>query len=233
MSAGTDQLLFPDEYGVGSSGERCPERRSETLSVFTQLRLRLKSDEELMGCLQGGEANALTFLFQRHSTLVFHIAHRILRNHAEAEDTVQQVFLDIFRSSEQFNPEKGNFRTWLLMFAYHRTFNRRRNLVSRAFYTAEPVEDVLPELLAGAERAFSFSPAETAVLTGEALAMLQPRQRRTIELVYYEGLTAEEVAMRTGETVRVVRHNLYRGLEKLRKILCSPSLAGSGKKHDA
>jgi RNA polymerase sigma-70 factor (ECF subfamily) len=48
------------------------------------------------------------------------------------------------------------------------------------------------------------------------LKSLQPRQRRTIELVYYEGLTAEEISVKTGESVRVVRHNLYRGLEKLR-----------------
>jgi RNA polymerase sigma-70 factor (ECF subfamily) len=64
-----------------------------------------------------GESDALTVLFERHSPLVFRIARRILRNDAEAEDTVQQVFLDVFRSAEQFEPEKGSFRFWLLMFA--------------------------------------------------------------------------------------------------------------------
>jgi RNA polymerase sigma-70 factor (ECF subfamily) len=59
-----------------------------------------------------------------------------------------------------------------------------------------------------------------SVLIEEVLSHLQLRQRRTLELIYYEGLTAEEVSIRTGETVRVVRHNLYRGLEKLRKALC-------------
>jgi RNA polymerase sigma-70 factor (ECF subfamily) len=49
--------------------------------------------------------------------------------------------------------------------------------------------------------------------------MIQPRQRRTIELIYYEGLTADEVAERTGESTRVVRHNLYRGLAKLRSVM--------------
>jgi RNA polymerase sigma-70 factor (ECF subfamily) len=66
------------------------------------------------------------------------------------------------------------------------------------------------------------------VLVEQILSHLQPRQRRTIELVYYEGLTADEVSLRTGETVRVVRHNLYRGLEKLRKALGGgePGIAG-------
>ena len=65
-----------------------------------------------------------------------------------------------------------------------------------------------------------YSLAEISVLIEQALSHLQLRQRRTIELIYYEGLTAEEVAGRTGETVRVVRHNLYRGLEKLRAGIC-------------
>jgi RNA polymerase sigma-70 factor, ECF subfamily len=216
MSVGAEQLLLPNEYGVGGA----TEPRSETMPVFQQLRLRLKSDEELMDCLQGGEVNALSFLFQRHSTLVFRIANRILRDHAEAEDTMQQIFLDIFRASGQFDAAKGSFKTWLLMFVYHRTLNRRRHLLAKGFYSTEQMEDVLPEILMGAGRGFPFSPVEAAVLIDEAMAMLKPRQRRTIELVYYEGLTAEEAATRTGETVRIVRHNLYRGLEKLRGVLC-------------
>jgi RNA polymerase sigma-70 factor, ECF subfamily len=57
---------------------------------------------------------------------------------------------------------------------------------------------------------------ENAILVAQVLKSLQPRQRRTIELVYFEGLTAEEVSIKTGD-VRVVRHNLYRGLDKLRR----------------
>jgi RNA polymerase sigma-70 factor (ECF subfamily) len=68
--------------------------------------------------------------------------------------------------------------------------------------------------------------AEARVLVDEVLSHLQLRQRRTLELIYYEGLTAEEVSIRTGETVRVVRHNLYRGLEKLRKALCGGASSG-------
>ena len=74
-------------------------------------------------------------LFERHSGLLFGIARRILRNGAEAEDAVQQVFLDVFRSIHQFDPEKGEFKTWLLMFGYQRILNCRRALVSIDFLT--------------------------------------------------------------------------------------------------
>ena len=187
--------------------------------LLNQLRQKLLSDEALAEHLQGGNADALTVLFERHSPLLFGIARRILRNGAEAEDAVQQVFLDVFRSIQQFDPQKGEFKTWLLMFGYQRILNCRRALVSNRFFETDTLDELLPGLLPESKYAAGYSPAESSILVEQVLNCLQPRQRRTIELIYYEGLTAEEVSTRTGETVRVVRHNLYRGLEKLRKAL--------------
>ena len=185
--------------------------------LLSQLRHSLLSDEALVEHLQSGNADALTILFGRHSPRLFGVARRILRNDAEAEDAVQQIFLDVFRSIQQFNPDKGDFKTWLLMFAYQRIFNCRRSLSAHRFFDTDSFDELLPELFQASKRQSGYSLAETSVLIEQVLSRLQPRQRRTIELVYYEGLTAEEISGRTGETVRVVRHNLYRGLEKLRQ----------------
>ncbi len=94
------------------------------------------------------------------------------------------------------------------------------------FFDTDSFAEPLPELLLEPVRSPGYSLAEMSVLIEQVLSHLQLRQRRTIELIYYEGLTAEEVAHRTGETVRVVRHNLYRGLEKLRKILLGGAASG-------
>lgn len=188
--------------------------------ALTELLHSVRSDEDLAEALLSGNADALTVLFKRHSGIVFGMARRILRNDTEAEDCVQQIFIDVFRSIDQFDRDKASFKTWLLLFTYHRTLNRRRSLIAARAYNTGSLEDFVPELLA-----FSYSIEEQMrdrLLLKKALANLQPRQQRTIELTYYEGLTAEEIAVRTGETVRVVRHNLYRGLEKLRDHLCSP-----------
>jgi RNA polymerase sigma-70 factor (ECF subfamily) len=183
-------------------------------SFLSLLKQRFCSDEELADQLQSGNADALAVLFRRHSPLLFAIALRILRSETEAEDAVQQIFLDVFRSIHQFDPEKGTFKIWLLMFAYHRTFNNRRSQIANRFFDTDPLEERVSALRAPeGER----STAENSILVAQVLRSLQPRQRRTIELVYYEGLTAEEVSSKTGESVRVVRHNLYRGLDKLRK----------------
>jgi RNA polymerase sigma-70 factor (ECF subfamily) len=184
------------------------------ISLLNHLRQKFLSDEELAGQLQSGNADALTWLFKRHSSRLFGIAQRILRNDAEAEDVVQQIFLDVFRSIHQFDSDKGEFKTWLLMFAYQRTFNRRRHLFANRFFLTDPFDEV-QEYLSHSTN------IDAGIFMEQVLSNLQPRQRRTIELVYYEGLTAEEVSAHTGETVRVVRHNLYRGLEKLRKLFAA------------
>lgn len=187
--------------------------------LLDRLKLKMSSDEELVAELQAGHTEALAILFERHSALVFRNAQRVLRNHAEAEDLTQQVFFDLLRSAHKYDQKKGSFKTWLLMLAYCRTINRWRQLQANHYYDSANIEDLLPEILQAAQQPFPFHGAEAICLVEQALEMIQPRQRRTIELIYYEGLTAEEVAERTGESTPAVRHNLYRGLAKLRSVM--------------
>jgi len=77
-------------------------------------------------------------------------------------------------------------------------------------------------------------PQEVACLVEQVLALLEPRQRKVIELTYFEGLTAEEVAKATGNSASSVRNNLYRGLSKLRNaVLENKSRANSASERSA
>src|SRR5258708_30860843 len=93
-----------------------------------------RSDEELMHVLQGGSQDALAVLFERYYRLVFHTAVGIVRDRSEAEDVMQDVFLEIYRDAAKFDPARGKLRTWLLQYAYHRSLNRRKYLATRRFY---------------------------------------------------------------------------------------------------
>lgn len=182
--------------------------------------LQTFSDTDLMDALRRGCNDALAVLFERHSALVFRIARAILRDDGEAEETVQRVFLDVFRAVNQFNPARGSFKTWLLQYAYHRTINRREHLQANHFYNREELDELTPtELFYGAGHLLCLPPQEVACLVEQVLALLEPRQRKVIELTYFEGLTAEEVAKATGHSASSVRNNLYRGLSKLRNIV--------------
>jgi RNA polymerase sigma-70 factor (ECF subfamily) len=183
-------------------------------------RLRTLPDEDLMAALRMGCNDALAVLFERHSTLVFRIARAILRDDGEAEETVQRVFLDVFKAVNQFNPDRGSFKTWLLQYAYHRSIDRRQHLQSNRFYNRDELDELMPaELFNGPGHLLCLPPQEVVCLVEQVLATLDGRQRRVIVLTYFEGLTAEEIAAKTGDSASSVRHNLYRGLAKLRNVL--------------
>src|SRR6266446_6410403 len=96
-----------------NDGKKSQGNHSEPIQVrnCTSLTtLRILEDDDLVAELASGHHDALTVLFDRHSALVFRIARRILRDDGEAEETVQQVFLDVYRSIAQFDPRRGSFK---------------------------------------------------------------------------------------------------------------------------
>jgi RNA polymerase sigma-70 factor (ECF subfamily) len=173
------------------------------------------SDEELIHFVTTGRHDALAVLFDRYHRLVFSVAFRIVRDPGEAEEVVQTVFLDIFRAAADFDSRKGMLKVWVLQYAYHRALHRKRHLVANHFYRWEELETAIE---AGSRCAFPGEAPEIMHLAEEMLGKLKPRQRVVVEMTYYEGLTAEEIAGRLDESVHVVRHDLYRGLTALRTI---------------
>lgn len=177
------------------------------------------SDEALLTHLLAGHHDALAVLFDRYHRLVLNIALRILRDASEAEDLMQAVFLEIFKAAAQFDPAKGTTKVWILQYAYHRSFNRRRYLNLRGIYE-RPEESVPEPRTPGPATTRSLGVLESARLVQQALAHLNKVQKETLELAFYEGLTMREIASRSGESLDNVRHHYYRGLEKLRCVLC-------------
>src|SRR5580704_5014716 len=83
-----------------------------------------ESDEEIMARLQARERGALDALFDRYSRLVFSIGNRVLRDHGEAEELVQEAFLYIYQRAALFDPSKGRALAWIVQAAFHRALNR-------------------------------------------------------------------------------------------------------------
>jgi RNA polymerase sigma-70 factor, ECF subfamily len=186
-------------------------------SLATAVRL---ADADLAAALARGEADALTVLFKRHSKAVFSTARRIIGDTGEAEEIVQQVFLEVYLVIAKFDPQKGSFLSWLLRRAKHRSINRREHLVAARFYAwAEIDEEELTETsttIGGSLHELEISP-----LLEELLKRLSARQLKVIRLIFFEGLTADEAAQRMKDSVHTVRHLLYDGLKKLRFALQS------------
>jgi len=176
--------------------------------------LRKESDEALIDRLKSGNAEALAELFDRYSRVVFSIASRILRDRGEAEDLMQDVFLEIYRDVARFDPVRGSVRTWLLQYAYHRSLNRKKYLQRRGFY--EFGEARVESAAAPSEE---IPRCDSEELLRSGIEQLNERERRTIEMVCFEGLTLREISERTREALANTRNHYYRGLKKLRALL--------------
>jgi RNA polymerase sigma-70 factor (ECF subfamily) len=170
--------------------------------------------------LQAGNDDALAILYDRYYNAVLGVGLRVLRDRGEAEDILQNVFLEIADKVGQFDPARGTVLVWILQCAYGRSLNRRNYLLVRRFYANVAMSD-LTEFEQGALRLYAEAPQECARFVREALALLNEDQRRTIEMVHFEGLNLKDVAERTEQTFSNTRHQYYRGMAKLRDHLRS------------
>ena len=181
---------------------------------------RKHSDEELMEGLCAGAPDALSALFDRYYRLVFSIALKILHDRGEAEDMMQEVFFEIYRTPEKFDAARGSVKTWILQHAYHRSLNRRRYLKVRGFYDAcqNSLFSIWHSDSSSNDRDGLTQKECEAVIT-RGFKMLKDKERRTLELAYFKGLLLKEVADQMRESLPNVRNYYYRGLKKLRSFV--------------
>ena len=178
------------------------------------------SDEILLAKIASGERNALSDLFRRYARTVFSIGRRILRDAAEADDLVQEVFLYLYRKGTLYDPSKEPARSWLIQVAYTQAFLRRRALNSHGFYApavADRPAETDPSPVQGTLHEYTAEGFFGRNGWKKVWDSLTEFQRETLQLHFYEGCTFAEIAEKLGQSYVNIRHHYYRGLEKLRK----------------
>ena len=179
--------------------------------------LQSLADEVVIAHLRAGHGDALGVLFDRYHRLVLHIALKILHDVGEAEDVMQNVFMEIYKVVAQFDPTRGTTKMWILRYAYHRSMNRRKQLQVRHFYASTDIATIEDTLPMEAVNISASHEAKEVIQRG--LQALSPVQRRVLQLAYFEGLTMREIADETEESLGNVRHHYYRGMDRLRDYL--------------
>ena len=191
--------------------------RAHTEREQQEATLPTVSDEEILSRLQANDPAALNLLFGRYARVALGIARRILRDSGEAEDAVQEAFLYIFQKSALFDPSKGTARSWIIHIVYHRALDRREYLARRSFYIGTDVGPLDDALLGETDLDREIGSKLDREQLKKAFEGLEERQRRTLELFYFEGMELREISKVLQEPFGNVRHYYYRGLEKLRK----------------
>ena len=170
------------------------------------------SDGVLVSAIASGDESAMGQLYDRYSAVVYSIALRVLGDAGMAEDLLQEIFIQLWRNPRAFDSDRGALAPWLVAVTRNRAIDWLRKRRPET-----PVADV----------ALSFEPdlaskTEFARRIGKIRAMLESMpttQRDVLEMAYFEGMTHNEIAARTGQPLGTVKTRIRSGLLTLRTAL--------------
>jgi len=174
-------------------------------------------DRDAMARILASDETGLEELYDRHAELAFTVAMRTVRDHAEAEDVVHDVFLAVVERAHQFEPSRGSLLSWLVIMVRNLALDRarlrgRRAQIIEEQLCHEPSEPALdPESHSSLER-------RGAEVRGW-LASISAAQRRTLEIAFFEGLSYTEIAEREGVPLGTVKSRAARGIIALRAAI--------------
>lgn len=170
-----------------------------------------------MGRLAAGDVDAAAELYDRHAARVFALARRILRNDSDAEDVVQEVFSQVWRSARRYETARGTVAGWMLVIARTRAIDRlRARRITPDAVADAPLDTIPGNTIAPSDQVVSD---EQAARVRHALAVLPDEQRVALELAYFEGLTQSEIADRLATPLGTVKTRIRTALSTLRGSL--------------
>ena len=178
------------------------------------------SDVELLHAVARGDEAALARLYDAYRVILFGLLVRILNSREEAEDVLQEVFVQVWRRAKDFDEKRGKPFTWLVTLARSRAIDRlrllgaRQRLAAGAAQDQEQTEEV-SDALTDAVR------AEQQTVVRRALAELPEEQRHTLMLAYFDGLTQSEIASKLNAPLGTIKTRMRSGMIKLRALLGS------------
>src|SRR5438874_6550970 len=180
-------------------------------------------DRKMIARIGRRDQSAFSALYDRLSGPLYSLAMKMLGDPAEAQDALQDVFLQIWSRAGTYDPEKSSVFSWAVLLTRSRAIDRLRARERRLRVVVGPASDVKPTEAANAS--IVESGADTVNKNDEAarvrtfLNNLPSEQREAIELAFFGHLTHQEIAERLGHPLGTVKARIRRGLLKLREQL--------------
>ena len=166
---------------------------------------------ELVRRMTGGDRDAFAEFYDAYAPLALGLIRRILRDTAEAEEILEEVFWEIWRAAGDYDPARGSPEAWVVMRARSRAIDQARSTRRRG-ERASAVAPVAPahDPAVGAD--------ERGAIRGTLGRLLQ-NQQQIIELAYFDGLTQAEISERLKQPLGTVKTRMRLAMEKLRSLM--------------
>jgi RNA polymerase sigma-70 factor (ECF subfamily) len=182
-----------------------------------------EDDAALLARAAAADQDAFRRLYERHSGAALALALRVLQSRGEAEEVVQEVFVELWRRAAAYDRTRGQVRSWILTITRNRAIDlmRARGVAQRSrLRQPDP-----PEATEPASDRLENEQDRRRIAT--ALTALPAEQREVIELAYFQGLTQSEIAQRTGTPLGTVKTRVRAAMSKLVGLLGAPGEAAS------
>ena len=178
-------------------------------------------DPALLANIVKGDQQAFTQLYDHSSTLLYTLAFRILGDRDEADELLQDVYLEVWRKVARYDIGRGTPIAWLITLTRSRAIDRLRARTVRGKSATTAMD------AKGSSRVADLGPSpyetqadqELRIAVGNAITSLPAAQQQAIELAYYEGLSHNEIAARLNQPLGTVKTRIKLGMSKLRESL--------------
>ena len=175
------------------------------------------TDRSCMDRVRAGDMRALEELYDRYSGLLYSAALRILGQAADAEEVLQEAWLQAWNRAESYDAARGAVPAWLLTLVRSRAIDRLRSRASRQRVEQVMADRPPAQLVEEPPATVSQRQLHDRVVT--ALSELLPQQRQVIELAYFGGLSQSEIATQLVAPLGTVKSWTRQGLMRLRELL--------------
>lgn len=173
-------------------------------------------DADLLRAVAQGDEESLAAIYDRYRTILFGLLFRILGNRAEAEDVLQEVFVQVWQRARDFDENRGKAFTWLVTLARSRAIDRLRSLGSRSRTIEAATKESADAVGDAVEDAINNERGE---VVRAALKELPEEQRAALLMAYFDGFSQSEIAERTNTPLGTVKTRMRTGMTKLREVL--------------
>ena len=175
----------------------------------------MTADESILKRIAAGDAEAVALCIQTYGSLIWSLARRYLNGDADAEDAVQDIFIELWSNAGRFDPSQSSETTFIAMIARRRLIDRIRFAQRRL--APDSLEDVLTEPSSAGNKTIEM--AVEARDAFKALSQLRPEQRQVLQLAIVHGMSHQEISDRTGMPLGTVKTHARRGLIQAREIM--------------